>query len=156
MPRGGKRAGAGRKPNNERFARPIAAAEKKLGDQLPALAENILALAHGGFPVVSEIWEPAGLVTVDDTEVVETDGKAFSVKIKRLAFPGKNADELVLIKRTVSTAAPSLAANQYALDRIMGRPTEHQELSGPDGGAIPLSVEGAIERVYGDKANDAD
>lgn len=148
MPRGGKREGAGRPPKAEKHARPIAAAEKKFADRLPALAALVLQLAQGGSANATEVWEAAGLLQIDDFENVGTDERPMTIKVKRPAFPNKKPEELVLIKRTVPP--PNLAALIYALDRIMGRPTERQEHSGPDGAPIPVSVDGAIERVYGE------
>jgi len=146
--RGGKRAGAGRPRKADTHERPIKAAEKKFADKLPQLADNVLALAAGGQLSETLVYEPAGMVTVDDTEVVETEKGAISVKIKRLVFPDMDADELVLVRKTVSVAAPNLQASVYAMNRIMGTPTERQELSGPDGAAIPVTIESAIDRIY--------
>ncbi|MGV3723808.1 MAG: hypothetical protein ACO1SX_23160 [Actinomycetota bacterium] len=47
MGSGGRRPGAGRKPKAERFARPIAAAEKRIADRLPRLVDAIFDLAEG-------------------------------------------------------------------------------------------------------------
>jgi len=44
---GGRRSGAGRKPRAERFARPIASAEKKIADRLPKLLDSLFELAEG-------------------------------------------------------------------------------------------------------------
>lgn len=35
---------------------------------------------------------------------------------------------------------PDRAAGQYLMDRLMGKPTERQEVSGPDGGDIRLQT----------------
>jgi hypothetical protein len=42
-------------------------------------------------------------------------------------------------KERIYTTIPDRAAGQYLLDRVMGKPTERQELSGPDGDPIELS-----------------
>lgn len=149
-PRGGKRAGAGRPRKVVTHEAPIKRAEKKFADRLPELADNVLSLAAGGHETYVLTFEPAGTVIVDDTEVVETEKGAISLKIKRLAFPDKKPDELVLVRKVISIAAPNLAANVYGLDRIMGRATERQEIAGPDGGAIPVAIESVIERIYGE------
>ncbi len=39
----------------------------------------------------------------------------------------------------VYTTIPDRAAGQYLIDRVMGKPTERQELSGPDGNPIELT-----------------
>ena len=44
---GGARPGAGRKPNAEKYARPIAAAEKKIADRLPHIVDKLLELGEG-------------------------------------------------------------------------------------------------------------
>ncbi len=46
---------------------------------------------------------------------------------------------------------PSLAANQYLLDRVLGKPTQSIEHSGQGGGPLALTVtlESALDRVYG-------
>jgi len=49
---------------------------------------------------------------------------------------------------------PDRGANIYLIDRIAGKPVQATELSGPDGGAIPLAIEDAIAKVYG--AEDGD
>jgi len=45
---GGARPGAGRKPRSEKFARPIAAAEKRIADHLPKLIDNMIEQADAG------------------------------------------------------------------------------------------------------------
>lgn len=47
MPRGGVRPGAGRKPRAEKYARPIASAEKRIADRLPDLVDKLFELAEG-------------------------------------------------------------------------------------------------------------
>ncbi len=47
MPSGGPRAGAGRPRKAEKFARPIAAAEKRIADKLPHLVDKLLELVDG-------------------------------------------------------------------------------------------------------------
>ena len=42
--------------------------------------------------------------------------------------------------RGVYTHPPDLRANQYLIDRIMGKPIDRKEFSGPDQGPIPLDV----------------
>lgn len=128
MPSGGSRPGAGRKSKAQKFERPIAAAEKKIADRLPQIVDNLIFLANGGYEQVTETWEPAGLHTVGEGEAILP------------AFPDKKPDELVLIKRTSSIAAPDRAANTYLLDRIAGKPTVPIEASGPGGEPIVFSL----------------
>lgn len=97
---GGARPGAGRKRKAEKWAAPIAKAEKRIADKLPSLIDNMLALAEG-------VW-----------------------------IEEMNADSA----RIVYKRAPDRAANEYLINRIMGRPTERKELSGPDNGPIPIQT----------------
>ena len=51
---------------------------------------------------------------------------------------------------TIYQKPPDFKANQYLIDRIMGKPTERTEVSGPEGGAIQIGmVESALEKAYG-------
>jgi hypothetical protein len=61
---GGARAGAGRKRRAVKWAGPIAAAEQKIVDRLPALLENMMLLADG---VVVEKADAEGGVDVYQT-----------------------------------------------------------------------------------------
>ena len=76
----GQPGGPGRRKKADKFARPIAQAEKRIADHLPELIDNMLRLASG---------DP-----------------------------------------------PDRAANEYLLNRIMGKPIERQEHSGPNGTPI--------------------
>lgn len=53
----------------------------------------------------------------------------------------------------IYTTAPDRAANEYLINRILGKPTERQEMSGPDGGAIPVAFNGLLDKVYGDRSD---
>jgi hypothetical protein len=52
----------------------------------------------------------------------------------------------------VFTQPPDREANKYLLDRLLGKPRESIEHSGSEGAPIPLSVEHAITRIYGEDA----
>lgn len=117
---------AGRKPRAVRFARPIARAEKQIVDRLPEVVDTLLRLAAGGYERVEEEYAPAGTLTVGSGEA------------QALVFPDRRADELVLVRRRVSRADGDRAAAVYLVDRILGRPTARQELTGADGGPIAL------------------
>lgn len=45
--------------------------------------------------------------------------------------------------------APDRQANEYLINRIIGKPVDKREISGPEGGSIPVSIMSAIEQVYG-------
>ena len=123
----GNPGGPGRRPKAQKLARPIARAEKQIADQLPALIENMLYLAHGGYERIEEEWQPAGLVYVGSGEFA------------RRAFPELPPDEPVLVKRKRSIADKDRQANEYLINRILGKPTERQEIAGADGGPIQLT-----------------
>ena len=62
-----------------------------------------------------------------------------STKVKRLAFPQiaeEDPHKLILVRRTVTTAGPDRAAQQYLINRILGTPTAVIEAS--DGAGGPL------------------
>lgn len=109
---GGARPGAGRKAKAEKFKQPIAKAEKRIADRLPSLIDNMLILANGGYERVEEQWARA------DSLYIGSGADA-----KRM-YPEAEDDELVLVKRTVSIADRDRQANQYLIDRIMGKATQ--------------------------------
>lgn len=47
----------------------------------------------------------------------------------------------------IYTRAPDYRANEYLMNRIMGKPTERQEITGEDGG--PIEVTDARDRLAG-------
>jgi len=124
---GGRRQGAGRKPNAQRYA----AVRQSVSDAIAARLHDRVAalelLAEGGYEQIEEELVPAGLVFIDDITV--EDGKVVRKRIR--AFPNLPEKELVCIRRKRSFAAPDRAANIYLIDRILGKPgTETDE----DGG----------------------
>lgn len=116
----------GRPRKSDKYAAPVSKAEKKIADRLPELIDNMLRLASGGYERVEETWAPAGSLYVG------------SGKDAMPMYPDLPPDQLVLVKRTVSIADKDRAANQYLIDRIMGKPTERQEVTGPEGGAVEV------------------
>lgn len=144
---GGARAGAGRPKKAELYAPQIRQAENRITDQLPQLLHNLLQLAHGGFDEVENEYQPAGLITIQKT--LETaDGV---IRVSELAYPERDPAELVCIRRKVRTATPDRKANEYLLDRILGRPTQAIEsdatLSDPD--QLIARFEVAVTKIYG-------
>lgn len=117
----GQPGGPGRPSKASKFARPIARAEKQIADHLPELIENLLLLANGGYERVEEEWQPAGLVYVGTGEFA------------RRAFPEMEPNDLVLVKRKSSIADKDRQANEYLVNRILGKPTERQEITDADG-----------------------
>lgn len=120
---GGHRAGAGRKPADfaKLRAEIIAETDSEICRNLPQLIKNMLYLANGGYERVEE---------------KHTDAEGVGI--------------MTLTERKISTAEPDRAANQYLIDRALGKPKQAVEMAGPDGGAIPFSVEQAIAKVYGE------
>jgi hypothetical protein len=113
----GNPGGPGRPRNADKNAGAVSKAEARIRDRLPELIDNMLHLAMGGYERVEEQWAPAGTLY------------AGGMHPFRL-YPDKPADELVLVKRTVTIADRDRQANVYLIDRIMGKPTERTELSG--------------------------
>ena len=97
---GGKRPGAGRKSNADKYGGHIDAAKDRIVQVMPSLIDNMLVLANG--------------VKVQD---IDDDGNVVTY-----------------------TKPPDRQANEYLINRIMGKPTEVQEISGPDGGPIELTA----------------
>jgi hypothetical protein len=44
-------------------------------------------------------------------------------------------------KRTIYQRPPDRAANEYLINRVMGKPTERREISGPDAGPLPIAFD---------------
>jgi hypothetical protein len=107
---GGKRPGAGRKAKAEKHAGVITRAEKRIADRLPELIENMLALAGGVF-----VERPA------------RDGKDGAADDPPKAPPDR-----------VYLTPPDRQANEYLINRILGRPTERAEVTGVQGGPVEV------------------
>lgn len=61
--------------------------------------------------------------------------------------------------RMVFKRPPDRQANEYLINRVMGKPTERQELSGPDRGPIPVETfdyGAAIAPIAGGSDEDSD
>jgi hypothetical protein len=123
---GGARPRAGRKRKATKYESAIQTAETKIIDKLPDIIENLLTLADGGQQIITEEWQPAGLVTL--TKHDEDKDKFYQVQ----AFPDLDPLETVLVKRTVVTAGRDRAANQYLVDRVMGKATQRLQILKPD------------------------
>ncbi len=137
MGSGGSRPGAGRKAKAEKYKQPINRAEKQIVDKLPERIEKLEYLADGGYQRVKEKYQPAGLVFREE-QTVDDQGRSSTVKVP--AFPDLDPTDMVLVERTSETAEPDRAANIYLVDRIMGKPTVRQEITGEDGGAIEMTL----------------
>jgi hypothetical protein len=49
----------------------------------------------------------------------------------------------------VYTTPPDRQACEYLINRLLGKPTEKNEVSGPGGHPIPVAILAAIDKVYG-------
>lgn len=145
--KGGARKGAGRPRKAEKYAAPIAAAEDRIArkDRLLALIDNLFHLADGGYRRVREQWEPAGLVMrdvpaedADGNPVYGPSGAPMMTKVP--AFPDLDPGEMVCVSRTTEAADKDRAANEYLINRILGRPTQAVEVSGEDGKPVETVV----------------
>ena len=161
--RGGKRVGAGPKTKAATLARQDlnAAVDGLITDMALDLVGNLKRLADGGYKRVTVTEEPAATITRVDV-VRDKDGnpqfdaRGNPVTAEQPAFPDAKADEMVVTKRVVEVADGDRAANEYLLNRRLGKPKQAVELSGPDGGAIPMSMESAIDKIYGEVGDDGD
>ena len=122
----GNPGGPGRPRKSDKHAGAVAKAERRIIDRLPSLIENMLILAEGGYERVEEEWAPAGSLYIGSGD-----------KAQKM-YPDLEDTALVLVKRKVSIADKDRAANEYLINRIMGKPIERKELTGADG--EPLKV----------------
>lgn len=150
---GGARAGSGRKRISEKYAAQVESfhdlAARDLGDRYAALQ----FLADGGFEEVEEVWEPAGLVTIQKT--LETaDGV---IRVSELAFPHLPPEQLVCVQRKKKIAAPDRKANEYLVDRVAGRTVQAIEGEiGVNPGEQLLEAFGtAVAKIYGEEEDEA-
>lgn len=118
---------SGRPRRSDKFAGAISQAEQRIAQRLPELIDNMFHLAMGGYERVEEQWAPAGTLWVGSGDSL------------RRMYPQAQADEMVLIKRTVSVADKDRQANEYLINRILGKPIERQEIGGIKGGLIEVS-----------------
>lgn len=123
----GNPGGPGRPRKADKFAGAIAKAEKQIADRLPELIVNMFVLANGGYERTEEQWAPAGSLWVGSGESL------------RRMYPDKDPGEMVLVKRTTSIADRDRQANEYLINRILGKPIERQEIGGVDGGLIEVA-----------------
>ena len=159
--RGGRRAGAGRKPTKvTKTTRELeASVDGLIAPMVPELVANLKRLADGGYKRVTETLEPAASVVREDL-VRDKDGnptfdaRGLPVTAKQPAFPDAKPGDLVVVKRVVEVADADRQANEYLLNRRLGKPRQAVELSGPDGAPISVTMEAALDLIYGE-ADDA-
>lgn len=122
-PNGGARPRAGRKPKKTKYELSVTQAEDKIVDHLPQILDNLIKLANGGFEVVENKWMPRSAFSLGDV-IAMGAGKSSEDAEKAL----KNPDELVLAEQKTYYALPDRAANIYLIDRILGKPTQKQDI----------------------------
>lgn len=152
-----RRPGAGRKTTDVAKVRAELAAS--VDDQLtylvPQCITNLKRLADGGYERVTQTFELAVHLTREDV-VRDKDGnptfdsRGNIVIARQPVYPDAQAGDLVVTKRVVEVADGDRAANEYLINRRLGKPKQAVEVSGPDGGAIPVSIESAIAKIYGE------
>ena len=120
MPRGGRRAGSGRRPKSERFRTKISTADKIFADKLNECVLRLHELADGGIETVERKYQPAGLVTVKT--IVVLDNGTITDPVERLAFPDLDPDQLVCVEEKRGRTLPDRTALIYWINRILGRP----------------------------------
>lgn len=130
---GGARSGAGRKRKIEKYQSAIEKAELRIAQKLPDILDNLEVLADGGQQIITEKYQPAGLVTLTKQD---GEGNAYQVP----AFPDLDPLEQVLVEKTVVTQGRDLRANTYLADRVMGKPTQRQEISGLGGNELEIVI----------------
>ena len=163
--RGGKRAGAGRKPSAVVAARAevlAATGTREAAEKAQALivgvvercVKNLVTLADGGFERAERRFERAGSITVrapvrrpDGT--LEYDPRGRVVIAEQPAFPEKPADEMVLTGLTICVAEPDRGANIDLLNRILGRPATAEPKAEERDRPLPEVLEEALNRAYG-------
>lgn len=135
---GGARPGAGRKPKAEKYAEQITAIEDRLADSLKKRVDTLEELAQGGFEKKTRKLIPAVLIM---KKVVVMDALGVPHNIEEPAFPDEKPGKLICVEETRETLAPDRAAGIYLTDRILGKPTQAVEMSGPSGEAIEINAQ---------------
>lgn len=151
---GGARAGSGRKRISERYSEQVATFHDLAAADIEKRYQSLAFLADGGFEELEEVWEPAGLITVQKT--LETaDGV---IRVSELAFPHLPPEQLVCVQRKKRIAAPDRKANEYLVDRVAGRPVAAVEADVEAdveigaGDALLEAFGAAIAKIYGEGA----
>lgn len=123
---GGPRPGAGRTPKSEKYHGPIAAAERQVADKLPDVVAAQLALALGETTRTVRKYQAAGSIVRKDVvrdsaglPIPDRHGRPTPVEVPM--YPGRPADDLVLVETIATTPEPDHRAGAYLIDRILGK-----------------------------------
>lgn len=149
---GGARDGAGRKSKAEIYKSEIQTFNDACARSLAQRFDALDALAEGA-ERTEERYELALSLMVDDTK---TNPSGAVVKIKRQLFPQAGPDEMRLVERKVITLEPDRAANEYLVDRVMGKPVQQVDLPEESnvGGALLEAFGGSLVKAYGNTGAD--
>jgi hypothetical protein len=148
---GGARPGAGRPSKAQLYADDIRATEQAIVDRLAEVVAVQLAAATDNIVVIDEVYEPAGMLTIQRTVI----GPSGEVRATEPAFPNLDPEQLVLVRRTRRVSGPDLRTGQYLINRIAGTPTQKLEadLDTPTDGVLAQFL-GAVAKAYGGPDSD--
>lgn len=125
---GGSRPGSGRKSKRVRFPKESQSVDEKLAAQLDKSVRNLIKLANGGYMRKTRVMKMAGTITKPAFEVVTGPRGGKTVIRKEVpALPDLAYETLVCVEERLEYADPDRAANEYIVDRIMGRPTTAED-----------------------------
>jgi hypothetical protein len=135
-PRGGKRPGAGRKTKAERNAGKTLAIEEQIAAYAPTALASLKKLAEGVTVVTKQKY--AAACTLKQKDVVrDKDGVPLPcpktgkfIVIEALIFPNAGPDQMILVGEEKITGDLDFKANEYLLNRALGRPPETPTDSG--------------------------
>lgn len=123
---GGRRDGAGRKPNAERHARRSATFTDRCAAQLAKTFRNLVAIATGATRTTTESRALGSIMRKDVVRKPDgtpwVDGKGKPAMCEVLAHPGEDPGRMIVTRRTVVELPPDFRANELIVDRVMGTP----------------------------------
>lgn len=148
--------------------------------------DNLAVLADGGYDRDRITMEPAGLQVIkrplmrpivrksydesgrevedvvrdekgDPLLVPQTDDKGRPIYLEEPMYPHLPPEKLVVVSHSREVAEPDRAANQYLVDRILGKVHTADPPKGAEvQSALPSILERALERAYGGEDDDAE
>jgi len=150
---GGSRPGAGRKPNAVKYEGQLGSFHDRAAEGLGRTYDNLRALADGECVRVETRRQRAGTITRKDVArdakgepVRDKNGKLTVIEVQ--VYPDLPPDEMVVVEEKSIRLPPDFKANELFVDRLGGRPKQGVEVSGEDGGPIPIDLMAAIEKLY--------
>ena len=153
--KGGSIPGSGRQSNAAKHEVQITKFTDLAASGLSQCFDNLATLADGGYERTEIKYEPARLIKrkdlardKDGNVIRDARGKPTIVEV--LEFPDADGDVWIETERKVIKLGPDFRANEYLVDRVMGRPRQAVEVTGEDGGPISMAFEDAIAKVYGE------